>query len=154
MNNPTQFDPDRFRKTIRAILESGEIRIPSHIQKQLAARGHDPKINPYNGHCAQATLAAWVLGKEIYKERFNYKAFHSPDNWHYWLAKDDPDEPLKESVLDLTAHHTNDDFDYTDRKPAKWITRKKSRNDLVGMKRLKDAVKIYDLAKKQLSEES
>ena len=154
LRNPPQFDPRRFKAIIRAILQSGEIRIPAHIQKELAARGHDSKINPFNGHCAQATVAAWVLGKEIYKEQFNYKAFHNPDNWHYWLAKDVPGKPLKEDRLDLTEHPTDGDFNYADRKPATWITRKKSRSDLAGMRRLKDAVKIYDLAKIQLLEGS
>ena len=152
MNNIPQFDSQRFKAIIRAILQSGEIRIPAHIQRELAARGHDSKINPFNGHCAQATVAAWVLGKELYKEQFNYKAFHSPDNWHYWLAKDVRGKPLKEDVLDLTDHHTDGDFDYTARKPAKWITKKKSR-DALAMNKLKDAIKLYDLAKKQLLED-
>jgi hypothetical protein len=154
MNNRTKFDPERFKRIIRTILLSGDIRIPMHIQMQLDAMGHDPKKNPYNGHCAQATVAAWVLGKELYGQQFNFKAFHSPDNWHYWLAKDVQGKPLKKDALDLTEHQTDGDFDYADRKPARWITRKKSRGDLAGMKRLKDAVKIYDLAKIQLLEDS
>ena len=149
MTPQIQFDPAHFKEVIRAILRSGEIRIPAHIQKELDKMGPAARRNPYNGHCAQTTAAAWVLGKELYGEQFAYKAYHSPDNWHYWLAKEVA-PASKENALDLTDHETDANFPYGDREPARWITKKRSRADLAGMKRLKDAVKLYDLARAEL----
>jgi hypothetical protein len=138
-----------FKSVVQEILRSGKIQIPSRIEQELDRRGPGARANPYNGYCAQATVAGWVLGKELYGDQFDYKAFHSLDNWHYWLARV-PGDATRENALDLTDDGSYDGFDYGARRPATWITRKTNRENLASMRNLKDAVKIYDLAKEKL----
>jgi hypothetical protein len=114
--------------------------------------GHDPKTNPYYGHCAQATAVAWVLSKTIYRKgQFYYKPFHSLDGEHYWLSREPKGQFRKSDRLDLTEHPTDGKFDFSKRRGASWVTRKKCREDLAKMvKKYPDILLLYDETKQKL----
>lgn len=152
MKSPTKFDPRRFKRIIRGILRSGEIKIPADQVKAVEEERRKGRKSPYLGHCAQTTAAAWVLGSELYGAEFDYKPFRSLDGNHYWLAKPTTGKAFTKDRLDLTEHWSDDpDFSYDKRNVPGWITSKRNR---LHLKNFHDAVKIYALAKKQLSEDS
>jgi hypothetical protein len=152
MNGHITFDRRRFKRVIRAILRSGKISIPKDQRQAVEDERRNGRASPYFGHCAQTTAAAWVLGKELYREQFDFKPFRSLDGSHYWLARPTEGRILAKERLDLTEHWSdNPGFPYDKRIVPGWITRKKNRRHL---ECFHDAKKIYDLAKEQLSEDA
>lgn len=108
--------------------------------------------NPYWGQCAQATEAGFVLGQVLYGQEFSqrfkaYKNYVSGATSHYWLANFT--EGQEQDVCDLTDHESDPVFDYTDRKLAGWINRKRSPDDI----KKSNVKKIYDIAHEKLTRE-
>jgi hypothetical protein len=132
-----------YKDAFKAVLPS--IPIPPKNRKLLIEAGLNPNDDPYNGHCARATEAAYVLfGRKLGLKPFKNKV--SGRASHYWLAN-----PLKGKeleVCDPIVFGRNLDFDYKCRKGVGWISRKRTRKDLS-----REALRIYDAVVKHLGDE-
>jgi hypothetical protein len=118
---------DEYKAFIRAALKKHVM--PAENRKILEARNHDFQRYPYTGHCADATLVAYILfGRADGLKAF--KAGGSGHGSHYWLAH--PDKGHELDYCDLTED--NPSFDYTRRKKSNWISHYACAEDLKAKK--------------------
>ena len=129
-----------YKNAFKEVLK--DIAIPKKNLLILIEQGYNLENDPYNGHCAKATEAAYILfgieiGYKPYKNKIKGRASH------YWLANSEKGK--EKEVCDLIVFNDNLAFDYLDRKGVSWISKKKTRDELSH-----EGKKIYDAVVKYL----
>ncbi len=131
-----------FKQAIRAaLLEVEKPRECMKLQEGVVTE------NPYWGYCAQATEAGYILGQVLYGSEFRFKPFKNHVKGHashYWLANSERGK--ENDICDLTDHRSDPAFNYSQRKLAHWINRKRSRDDI----KKPNVLKIYDIVLQKL----
>jgi len=125
---------EECKEAFRAVLPL--IPIPPRNRKMLLEAGCNLDDDPYNGHCAKATEAAYVLCRRK-ADLKPFKNLIKGRGSHYWLAN--PEKGRELDFCDLIVFERNYGFCYKQRRRAGWISKRKTREDLT-----KEGRRIYD----------